>query len=81
MSDPLDAWNLWPRCPADDCAETEDVTIMECVPGYTYMTVGGVCHHTVFLHRKPDAEMTDEDRQMWEEYFRGGDVPRETKEN
>jgi uncharacterized phage-associated protein len=78
VSEPLDAWKAWPVCPADECDETKDVTIMECAPGCTYMTVGGVCGHTVFLHRKPDTTMTDEEREVWAEYFRRADVPRET---
>lgn len=75
-----DDWKPWPRCPADRCEETEGVTIMECAPGYTYMTVGDVCGHWAMLYRKPDTVMTDEQRAMWDEYFRPGDVPRETKE-
>jgi hypothetical protein len=77
MSD--DPWKPWPRCPADACEETEDVTIMECVPGYTYTTVGGVCGHWVMLGRN-DLPMSDGDRAMWDEYFRSADVPRETSE-
>jgi hypothetical protein len=81
MSDSIDAWKPWPKCPADDCDETEDVMIMECVPGYTYSVTGGVCGHLVFLQRRPNTEMTDEERRMWDEFFHPADVPRETKEN
>lgn len=80
MSDPLDAWKPWPKCPAEDCEETEDITIMECAPGHTYMTIGGVCGHVVLLHRKPDIDMTEAERQLWEWFFRSANVPRETKE-
>lgn len=43
---------------------------MECVPGHTYMTVGGVCGHWATLHRKPDTVMTDGERDLWDAYFR-----------
>lgn len=78
MTDPLDAWKPWPLCPADKCGEAKGVTIFECVPGYTYTTIGDVCGHTVFLHRKPDTAMTDDERELWEAYFHATDVPRET---
>lgn len=74
----LDDWKPWPSCPADECGETSDVTIMECVPDFTYMTIGGVCGHVVFLHRRSDTTMTDEEQELWAEYFRRADVPRET---
>lgn len=75
-----DDWKPWPKCPAEGCEETEDVTIMECVPGHTYTTVGGVCGHAAFLVRKSGTEMTEEERRVWEEYFHPTDVPRETSE-
>ena len=76
MSAALDAWKPWPKCPADECDETEGVTIMECAPGYTYMTIGDVCHHWVTLHLKPD--MPAEQRETLKAYFHPADVPRET---
>lgn len=76
-----DDWKPWPICPAEECGETEGVEILELIPGRTYSTVGSVCHHAAFLIRKPDTEMSDVDRQMWDEYFRPTDVPRETKES
>lgn len=79
MSD--DPWKQWLHCPADECDETEDVMIMECAPGYTYMTTGGVCGHWVTLHRRPDTDMTDEEQRMWAEYFRPTDVSRGTSES
>lgn len=78
MSDPLDAWKPWPKCPADGCEETEGVLIMECAPGHTYMTTGDVCEHWVTLHFDPARPLSDEQRAMWDEYFRPSDVPRET---
>ncbi len=72
-----DAWKLWPRCPADECDETEDVMIMECAPGYTYMVTGGVCGHVIWLHRETDAPLSDELTEL----FRPADVPRETSES
>lgn len=74
-----DAWKPWPVCPAEGCDETEGVTIMECAPGYTYMTVGDVCFHWVTFQLNPD--MPQEQRAQLVEYFRLTDVPRETKED
>lgn len=80
MSTDDDAWKPWPKCPADGCQETEDVTIMECIPGYTYMVIGGICGDVVMLARN-DVPLADEDRDLLIDYFRPTDVPRETKED
>lgn len=80
MSNSLDDWKPWPKCPAEGCGETEDVMIMECIPGRTYCVTGGVCGHLVWLHLKPGTEMSEEQRTMWAEHFHPTDVPRETKD-
>lgn len=69
-----DAWKPFPRCPAEDCEETEGVTIMECVPGYSYMMVGDVCFHWVTLVIKPNAPVDN----LLAEYVRQAGVSRET---
>lgn len=75
-----DDWKSWPKCPAEDCHETEGVAIMECIPGHTYITTGGVCGHVAFLARN-DVPLADGDRDLLIDYFRPSDVPRETEES
>ena len=67
MSTSSSDWKPFPVCPADDCEETEDVTIMECAPGRTYMTIGGVCGHAVWLYRKSDAPASDALTELFKE--------------
>lgn len=72
-----DDWKPWPKCPAEGCHETEDIAIMECIPGRSYITTGGVCGHMAFLVRN-DVPLSDGDRDLLIDYFRLADVPRET---
>lgn len=72
-----DAWKPWPVCPAEECGQTEGITIMECAPGHTYITVGDVCHHSVFLYRNT-VPVPDGESDLLAELFSPVDVPRET---
>ncbi len=39
------------KCPAEGCGHTEDLWLMECAPGHTWVYVNG-CGHWGFIYRQ-----------------------------
>lgn len=40
------------ECPAPGCRNTEDLHVMECAPGYTWVFTSTVCGHVAFIYWK-----------------------------
>lgn len=44
------------ECPVDGCENSEDLDVIECAPGYTWLFTSTVCGHVVWVYWRPYAE-------------------------